>query len=116
MVIDWSRIEALIDGDKPEDRAWITEMIGTLRENMQVRMINIQNSIQIQDHEKLQFELHQIKGVAANFGLDKLFNLVLESENSLKSGNTDQGVDMASKIQLVWIETQTELDTKFPIN
>ena len=113
MLIDWSRIEILVDGDKPEDRAWITEMVGTLNTNMETRMINIQNSIDNNEMDKLQFELHQIKGVAANFGLDKLYNLVVDSETLIKEGNGQEAIEKAKSIQSIWLATQNELTQRF---
>lgn len=114
MLVDWTRIEALIDGDDPSDLEWIQEMIQTLYENMLIRVENVDKFCQEKDGESLRSELHQIKGVAANFGLMDLYDLVLSAETKIKSNELDIAIPLAEKVRGKWEDTKTELKKKYP--
>lgn len=89
MNVDWSRIESLVDINDPEDQAWLKDMIVSLLENMAVRMQNLTQLVQSKQAKELQAELHQIKGVAANFGLAAMSKLVVDAEAKVKEGDIE---------------------------
>ncbi len=113
MNIDWSRIESLVDINDPDDQAWLKDMIVSLLENMTVRIQNMSEFMQTKDPKNLQSELHQIKGVAANFGLSSLSKVVIEAEALAKAGNVDGSVEISKQISPIWDETRKELETRF---
>lgn len=113
MLVDWSRIDSLTDGDDPEDLEWIKQMVETLRENMKTRLENIQSYAQAKDSDKLRSELHQVKGVAANFGLRQLYEQVLDAESKVKSGDLEGGITASLPISQTWKDTETLLVQKF---
>lgn len=113
MNIDWSRIESLVDINDPEDQAWLKDMIVSLLENMTVRIQNMNQFMQTREQKDLQSELHQIKGVAANFGLAALSKVVVEAEAKAKSGDVDGAVELSKEISPIWEETRKELQSKF---
>lgn len=64
---------------------------------------------------ELQAELHQTKGVSANFGLEDLRALVAEAEQKLKSGDANVSYILTLKIPEIWKSTKEELKKKFGI-
>lgn len=114
MLVDWTRIDALMDGDDPSDLEWIKDMISTLFENMSVRMENLNIFSLKSEADKLKAELHQIKGVAANFGLQDLYDLVFDAETKVKTGYLPDAISLTPKILDVWKKTKTELEKKYP--
>lgn len=113
LLIDWSRIESLVDMNDPEDQAWLKEMIASLLENMATRVENLDRLMQTKDPKDLQSELHQIKGVAANFGLTSLSEVVVKAEGLVKAGDVDSSILEGKKIPAIWESTKQELEKKF---
>ncbi|XDD48145.1 Hpt domain-containing protein [Leptospira sp. WS39.C2] len=97
----------------PEDQAWLKEMINSLLENMATRVENLERLMQTKDPKDLQSELHQIKGVAANFGLAALSEVVIKAESLAKAGEIDSSITEGKKIASVWDSTKQELEKKF---
>lgn len=97
----------------PEDRAWLKEMITSLLENMATRIENLDRLLVSKEPKDLQAELHQIKGVAANFGLAALSELVIKAEGFAKAGDIESSVAEGIKIAPVWESTRIELEKKF---
>ncbi len=113
MNIDWSRIDSLVDINDPDDLAWLKDMIFSLLENMAVRVQNLSNFMQTKEQKDLQSELHQIKGVAANFGLSALSQIVVEAEAKAKEGEIDAAIELSAKIAPIWEATRKELQARF---
>lgn len=113
LLIDWSRIESLVDMNDPEDQAWLKEMITSLLENMATRVQNLDRLMVAKDPKDLQSELHQIKGVAANFGLTALSEVVVKAEALVKAGDVESSVTEGKKIAGIWDATKQELEKKF---
>ncbi|WP_246845417.1 Hpt domain-containing protein [Leptospira biflexa] len=113
LLIDWSRIESLVDMNDPEDQAWLKEMIASLLENMATRVENLDRLMLSKDPKDLQSELHQIKGVAANFGLAALSEVVIKAEALVKAGDVETSVLEGKKIPGIWESTKLELQNKF---
>lgn len=113
LLIDWSRIESLVDMNDPEDQAWLKEMITSLLENMATRVQNLDQLMVTKDPKDLQSELHQIKGVAANFGLAALSEVVVKAEALVKAGDVESSVTEGKKILGIWEATKQELEKKF---
>lgn len=76
----------------PEDQAWLKEMVTSLLENMATRVENLDRLMQTKDPKDLQSELHQIKGVAANFGLAALSEVVVKAESLVKEGDVESSI------------------------
>lgn len=113
MHIDWSRIESLVDIDDPDDRAWLKDMVVSLFENMTVRIQNLHQFMEAKQAKELQSELHQIKGVASNFGLSTLSKIVIDAEAKVKAGELDASIAECTQVLPVWEETKTELKERF---
>lgn len=113
MLIDWSRIESLVDMNDPEDQAWLKEMITSLLENMATRIENLGRLLVSKEPKDLQAELHQIKGVAANFGLAALSDVVIKAEGFAKAGEIEASVEEGKKIAAIWESTRQELEKRF---
>jgi len=109
LLIDWNRINSLIDSDSEEDKKWLKDLIDTLLTNMEERMKNIQSFSQASDQEKLKAELHQVKGVASNFGLMDLYNLVVKSESLLHDKLIQESIQHTDSIIDVWNRTKQEI-------
>lgn len=109
MLIDWDRINSLIDSDSEEDKAWLKDMIDTLLKNMEERIVNIQIYTKDSDHVKLKSELHQVKGVASNFGLMDLYELVIKSESLIHENQFDEAFQLSNSILDIWNLTKTEI-------
>ncbi|MCW7491885.1 Hpt domain-containing protein [Leptospira sp. 2 VSF19] len=97
----------------PEDQAWLKEMIASLLENMATRVENLGRLLVSKEQKDLQAELHQIKGVAANFGLAALSEVVIKAEGFAKTGEIDASVEEGKKIAPIWESTRQELEKKF---
>lgn len=97
----------------PEDLVWLKEMIVSLNENMPVRIQSLREKMEKKDQKELQSELHQIKGVAANFGLALLSQIVIKAEADAKAGNLDLSISESEKIPDAWEKTKAELDARF---
>lgn len=114
MYVDWTRIDSFIDEDNAEDLEWMKETILALKTDMIKKLTDINKFIQMRDQESLKSILHQLKGVAGNFGLDSLHRICIESESYIKTGNIEACIESAKNIESCWIQTKKELDTKFP--
>jgi HPt (histidine-containing phosphotransfer) domain-containing protein len=103
-----------MDGDDPSDLDWIKDMISTLFKNMSDRMDNLVDFSLNHKHDKLKAELHQIKGVAANFGLKDLYDLVLDAETKVKNGIFSEATILIPKVLDTWDATKLELESQYP--
>lgn len=112
MIVDWSRINSLIDTDNAEDQLWLENMLTTLLENMETRISNITQFTKSQDEKSLQSELHQVKGVAANFGLTSFYNIVLLTESKLKENHKEEAFDLTNSVIQSWIETREAIKNR----
>ncbi|TGN19170.1 Hpt domain-containing protein [Leptospira idonii] len=97
----------------PDDQAWLKDMIISLLENMTVRIQNLNRFMQTKEPKDLQAELHQIKGVAANFGLAALSKVVIEAEAKAKEGDIEGAIVISGQVPSVWEVTRKELEVKF---
>ncbi len=114
MLVDWSRLDSLKQGDDEEDKLWLEEMVRSLRKNMNSRLENIGTFVSQKKETELQAELHQTKGVAANFGLSGIQKTVTEAEIRLKEGNQEECQKLCSDLPGLWEKTKAELAPKFP--
>ncbi|MCB1178563.1 MAG: Hpt domain-containing protein [Leptospiraceae bacterium] len=114
MNVDWSRVESLADMDDPDDVEWLKEMIASLIEDLDSKCVEIKDIISKKSIKDLQSILHQIKGVAANFGLSNVQKCSSDGELAAKSGDLDTSIKEASKIEGIWQDTKKELLVKFP--
>ncbi|EPG74513.1 Hpt domain protein [Leptospira fainei serovar Hurstbridge str. BUT 6] len=114
MLIDWSRLESLKQGDDEEDKLWLEEMVRSLRKNMNSRLENIKSFVAEQKPNELKAELHQTKGVAANFGLIGLQISVTDAETKLKEGDLPGSLKLCAELPELWEKTKMELAPKFP--
>jgi HPt (histidine-containing phosphotransfer) domain-containing protein len=103
----------LVDVNDPEDLAWLKEMIGSLLDNMPLRIQTLAEKIESGDRPAIQSELHQIKGVAANFGLSLLSEIVVKAESEAKSGNLEIAIQTSQNIPDAWEKTKQELIERF---
>ncbi|TGK32733.1 Hpt domain-containing protein [Leptospira gomenensis] len=115
MLVDWNRLDSLKQGDDEEEIAWLKEMVESLLTNMEVRIQNIVRFAEEKQEASLQGELHQTKGVSANFGLEDLRALVAEAEQFLKAGDFGSCNGLCLKSPSVWEQTRVELKKKFGI-
>ncbi|PJZ53616.1 Hpt domain-containing protein [Leptospira adleri] len=115
MLVDWNRLDSLKQGDDEEEAAWLKEMVESLLSNMEVRIKNIVRFTEEKKESDLQAELHQTKGVSANFGLEDLRALVTEAEQKLKSGDSNASFVLSLKTPATWESTREELKKKFEI-
>ncbi len=114
MEVDWSRIESLADLDDPEDRAWLQEMVESLRLDFESKIEQIVELVDKKNLKDIQSILHQIKGVSANFGLAKIQKCAADGEIAAKSGNLETAIAEANKISSLWNLANKELQSKFP--
>lgn len=84
-------------------------MLGTLLENMETRLVNIQKCIDEGNDAQLQKELHQIKGMSLNFGLAELSKHSQEAEAFVKNAETDKAIPIANGLRDLWDKTRKEL-------
>lgn len=113
MNIDWSRIESLADINDPEDKAWLLEMIESLRVDFETKVTQIEEYKQNKNIKDLQSLLHQIKGVSANFGLMDIHYCSADAEIAAKTGNWEKALELAQKIQPLWLQADAEFQKKF---
>lgn len=112
MLIDWNRINSLIDSDSDEDKAWLQDMMHTLVSNMEERIKNISSYYATKETTKFKSEIHQVKGVASNFGLMDLYDLVLKAEGLLQQDLPDEAFQITQSLVVVWEQTKQEIITK----
>lgn len=112
MNVDWERINSFITEDNEEEREWLKEMIGSLLENYEERLKELDELFLSKDNEKLKSLLHQMKGVVANFGLEKLRLLTIKAEDLSKEGKVDESISVSKQFREIWIETKKELKEK----
>ncbi|WP_039940967.1 Hpt domain-containing protein [Leptospira alexanderi] len=115
MLVDWNRLDSLKQSDDDDEIAWLKEMVESLLANMEIRIKNIVRFTEEKKDIELQAELHQTKGVSANFGLEDLRALVAEAEQFLKTGDQDRSYTLGLKTTVVWEQTRDELKKKFGI-
>ncbi|MCB1189851.1 MAG: Hpt domain-containing protein [Leptospiraceae bacterium] len=114
-IIDWSRLATFADEDDPEDMEWLEEMLSTLIGNTATRLQELRQLIEDKNGAELKPLLHQIKGVAANFGLTKLQEVSAHAETLLKNGELDESIKESLTLQSIWEETQKELIEKYKL-
>ncbi|TGL60806.1 Hpt domain-containing protein [Leptospira sarikeiensis] len=114
MLVDWSRLDSLKQGDDEDDILWLEEMVRSLRKNMNSRLENIKVFADEKKGTELQAELHQTKGVAANFGLAAVQKNVTDAELKLKEGNLEACISLCAELPGLWEQTKKELAPKFP--
>jgi HPt (histidine-containing phosphotransfer) domain-containing protein len=112
--VDWSRIDSLADRKDPKDLEWLQEILQTLYENMVTRLDNVKKYSEQKDAKNLRAELHQIKGVTANFGLNNLHELVQSAEAEVKSGQLENSLKNYEKIAASWERAKSILKSEIP--
>jgi HPt (histidine-containing phosphotransfer) domain-containing protein len=115
MNVDWERINSFIDEENEEERDWLKDMIGTLISNYEERLAELNEIIKKQDNEGLISLLHQMKGITANFGLEKLRQITLSAESLAKGNNHNASVLEAQNLFTTWEVTKAELKSKMGI-
>ncbi len=112
-IIDWSRLKTFADEDEPEDMEWLREMLATLIENTITELQELHKLIEQKNGVELKPLLHQIKGVAANFGLTKLQEASAHAESLLKNGELEASIKEALTLEAIWEETKQKLVQKY---
>jgi HPt (histidine-containing phosphotransfer) domain-containing protein len=112
LLIDWNRINSLIDSDSDEDKAWLQDMMHTLVSNMEERIKNISSYYASKESTKFKSEIHQVKGVASNFGLVEIYDLVIKAEDFLNQNLPDEAFQITQSLVVVWKQTKQEIITK----
>lgn len=113
VIVDWNRLETLQQTDDEDDIAWMKDMVVAVIQNIETRLSNLNEHLEKRKIEDMLSELHQTKGVAANFGLDRLRAATLKAETLLKQGDEEAGIDACSPLSSIWNETKLELEKKF---
>lgn len=116
MLINWSRIESFISEDSPEEIEWLKGMIKTLIDNLNARLDELDQITQQKDDQKLKALLHQIKGVAANFGLDEFQNTTIKAESEVKNGDVQTSIKTSLLLRGIWENTKRDILAKYPIS
>jgi HPt (histidine-containing phosphotransfer) domain-containing protein len=114
MIIDWNRIQSFADENDPEDKEWLMGMVETLISNTEERLVELDALLTSRDTEGLRSLLHQLKGVAANFGLVLMQENCVEAESKVKSLDIDAAVRIAGRLREIWKKTRTEIDRRYP--
>lgn len=114
MLVDWERISLLADPDDPEDQAWLTETMQNLVSDLNNRFDKLPPLFEQKAWEELKNALHQLRGVASNFGLVKLTELCTNAEDLVRASNFEQVEKLLQEIPSTWKNTQAELQKKFP--
>ncbi len=112
MNVDWERINSFITEDSEEEKEWLKEMITSLLENYEERLKDLNLIFDSKDNVALKSLLHQMKGVVANFGLEKLRQMTIIAEDLCKEGKTEESISIAKEFEPVWQETKKELKEK----
>jgi HPt (histidine-containing phosphotransfer) domain-containing protein len=115
MIVDWSRIEVLADPDDPDDMEWLKETVRDLAVDIDKRLTEISDFVQKNENENLKATIHQLKGVASNFGLMQVFDICVLAEALLKEEKTQDGYEETKKLPDTWASTRIELRKKFPV-
>ena len=115
MNVNWDRIESFASLDDPEEVEWLKDMIVSLIDNMKDRLAELEGVKKNPDATKSQSVLHQIKGVAANFGLENLQKLAAEAELKAKEGDIQSAITIADGIAPSWEDAKQELTDRFPV-
>ncbi|MCB1159842.1 MAG: Hpt domain-containing protein [Leptospiraceae bacterium] len=113
MYVDWTRIKSFANEDDPEDLEWLKSMIQNLFENTLERLNELDSLMENRDLAKIQSLLHQLKGVAANFGLVILQNQCIRAETEAKEGNQEKSIEESKKIRGIWEDTRIELQNRY---
>lgn len=113
MLVDWDRISLLADPNDPEDQAWLQETMANLSSDINEKVSGLNSLYTNKAWEELKASLHQMRGVASNFGLTELANLSNQAEDSIRNSEFAKTNDLVQKIQKVWLETKEELQKKF---
>ncbi|MEM7184396.1 MAG: Hpt domain-containing protein [Spirochaetota bacterium] len=113
MNVDWERIQSFASEDDPEDMEWLLGMLQTLIENTEERLSELDSYTKGNEVEKVRAHLHQLKGVAANFGLTNFHKTCLEAETMIKEEQVTQALTECSKLPGIWQDTRKELEDKY---
>lgn len=116
MLVDWERISLLADPSDPSDQEWLKETIVNLASDLNARISNMDSTTQQKNWEELKASLHQMRGVASNFGLSKLADLSTHAEDSIRNSEFEKASNLVQEISKVWQETKRELQQKFPVS
>lgn len=112
MLVNWVRIEAFVDKSSEEDLLWLKTSIADLIQNLDGKRKQINSLMANSDYSLIQPILHQIKGVAANFGLEDFCNVAREAETLLKENQIKEFLSIMDRLSTLWESTKSELETR----
>ena len=113
MNVDWERIQSFASEDDPEDMEWLLGMLQTLIDNTEERLTELNSYIESNEIEKIRAHLHQLKGVAANFGLTNFHKVCMEAEGLIKEDKVSEALEECAKLPGIWQATRKELEEKY---
>lgn len=112
MYVNWKRINSFIDIESEEDQKWLKTSILDLIGNFNDKLEQIRTLLDKNDLPQIQSILHQMKGVAANFGLEDIAHTTLQCETLLKENKFTEAELNIKSLYPIWKETHTELESK----
>ncbi len=115
MFVDWERISLLADPNDPEEQVWLQDTIQELVLDLNNKMENLSSLLNQKKVEDLQSSLHQMKGVAANFGFELLAKQTSQAEDFFRTSQFEKGAELVLQLKTTWENTKQELKTKFTL-
>lgn len=115
MNVDWARINSFITEGDEEEQEWLRDMISTLISNYEERLIELAEITKGSDKESLVSQLHQMKGITSNFGLEALRQITHQAEVFAKASDLDASIAETLKMPPIWEKTKAELKEKLGI-
>ncbi|HMV41917.1 MAG TPA: Hpt domain-containing protein [Leptospiraceae bacterium] len=113
MNIDWSRIEELISPEDPDDVLWLKGYLNDLIVAYDGYFTELNEGLNKRDQKNVISILHQMKGVAANNGLETVFSLIKDNEQYSKENNLDKVFSQRAILKENWDLTKKEIQKKF---
>lgn len=115
MFVNWERISLLADPNDPDDQIWLADTMKNLALDLDEKIAQALRLAQENNIEELKANLHQMKGVAANFGFELLAKQASEAEDYFRNSHFEKGKELVSQLKTTWENTRQELKTKFSV-
>jgi HPt (histidine-containing phosphotransfer) domain-containing protein len=106
--IDWERLSQISD----DDEEFQTELLNMLAADITEQLVNIANSIELQDSKQLQQLGHYLKGSTANVGVNSIAAIAKQLEEVGKNQHFDQAKLLLAALTAQQQKLQTYLATK----
>ncbi len=107
-------LDAILELAEGEDSI-LLELLQSFLKDAKELSEEINNAVHNLDWEKLQFNVHTLKGLSGTIGANPLFEVCKVLHNDLKSGNMSTAVSLANSVSIKYEELVEYIKSNYQI-